>query len=67
MNLNDYLALTRITQVQAAEQLGCGRSLIHKWCSGRVTPGRYWWSRIQAWSRGAITTDVPKAIVVEEK
>ena len=62
MNLNDYLTITGTNQITAAAQIGCSRSLMSRWCAGKVHPGRHWWARIQAWSRGAITADVAKIL-----
>ena len=60
MDLNDYLALLKISRAQAARELGCDPALLWRWCAGITLPGRHWWPRIQAWSHGAITADVPK-------
>lgn len=60
MNINEYLALTGTTKTKAAAELGCSLSLVSRWCAGLTSPSRHWWARIQAWSRGAITTDVPR-------
>ena len=43
-----------------AQQIGCKRSQMSRWCAGITRPNRYWWARVTAWSRGAITADVPK-------
>lgn len=61
MDINDYLALTGISPAEAAAQLGCERSTVGRWCSGETVPNRYYWQRIQAWSRGAVTKDVAPA------
>ena len=60
LNINEYRALHGTSQAQAADELGCSRPVMSRWCSGQKSPSRYWWERIQAWSRGAITEDVPK-------
>ena len=60
MNINEFLILMRITRARAARELECSRSTMTLWCDGKRRPGRDWWPRIQAWSRGAITEDVPK-------
>ena len=60
MDIKEYLSLTKIKQSRAAEQLGCSRAQLSRWCAGITRPNRYWWARVTAWSRGAITADVPK-------
>ena len=60
MDLNEYLEITKTKQSRAAEQIGCKRSQMSRWCAGITRPNRYWWTRVTAWSRGAITADVPK-------
>ena len=63
MDINQYRALLGISQEQAAAELECDPSLMSRWCNGKLDPGRYWWTRIQAWSRGAITANVPRQTV----
>ena len=60
MNIREYLEITRTRQSRAAEQIGCSRAQISRWCAGITKPNRYWWARVTAWSRGAITADVRK-------
>lgn len=61
MNLDQYMRENGWSNRKAAMALGCNREQVSSWRRGLYRPGRDWWGRLQEWSGGAITEDVPQA------
>lgn len=53
MQLREYIALRRLTLAQAAEEIGCSVSALHRWTEGAV-PRKPDMRRLMQWSKGAV-------------
>lgn len=53
MQLREYLSLRQLTLAQAAEQIGCSVSALHRWTEGAV-PRKPDMQRLMQWSKGAV-------------
>lgn len=61
MNLDQYMRQNGWSNRKAAKSLGCNREQVSSWRRGLYRPGRDWWRRLEEWSGGQITEDVPSA------
>lgn len=59
MNLDQYMKREGWSNRKVAKAIGCDRESVSRWRRGLTRPGRDWWSRLQEWSGGEITEDVP--------